>query len=160
MLPLHGLLCCKLVLLLSHWANTEREREKEAVGCSSHGWGRLELLARCTVPRGILEESPVSPTHPGFGAALRVSWRSFMNELSWALGINHRHKQALPFSKSSFVSGFCGSVYADEVMQRRVLHYVCAMHKCDITSVITILQGCDCAQTRFGDAAVLPACWP
>lgn len=134
MLPLHGLLCCKLVLLLSHWANTETEREKETVGCYSSWLGERELLACCAVPRGVLEESPASPTHQGFEVALRVRWRSFMNELSWGLGMNHRHKQAVPFSKSRFVSSFCGPVYRDEGVQRRVPHYIYATHKCDITS--------------------------
>lgn len=93
MLPLHGLLCCKLVLLLSHWANTEREREKETVGCSSSRLVQRELLARCAVPRGILEETPVSPTHQGFEVALRVRRRSFYEWAEPSLG-NESQAQA------------------------------------------------------------------
>lgn len=130
MLPLHGLLCCKLVLLLSHWANTEREREKETVGCSSSRLVQRELLARCAAPRGILEETPVSPTHQGFEVALRVRRRSFCERAEPALGMNHRHKQEGPFSKSSFVSGLCGPVYADEgapfyLCNAQMWHHLC-----------------------------------
>ena len=83
-----------------------------------------------------------------------------MNELNQALGMNHRHKQEVPFSKSSFVSGLCGPVYADEGMQRRVLRSIYAMHKCGITSVITVLQECDSAQARLWAVAGPPARWP
>lgn len=77
-------------------------------GCSSSRPGQRELLARCAVPRGSPEESPASPTHQGFEVALRVRWRSFMNELSRALGMNPRHEQAVLFSKLGFVLGSCG----------------------------------------------------
>lgn len=71
--------------------------------------GERELLAHGSVPRGILEESPASPAHQGLEVALRVRWRSFMNELSRALGMKCRRKQSVPFFffESSFVWGFC-----------------------------------------------------
>lgn len=57
--------------------------------------------------------------------------------------MNHRHKQVVYFSKSSFVSGSCGPVYADEDVPERVPRYIYAPHKCGITSVTTVLQECD-----------------
>lgn len=59
--------------------------------------GDRELLAQDSVPRGILQESPASPAHQGLEVPPRVRWRSFMNELSPALGLKGRHKQAVPF---------------------------------------------------------------
>lgn len=59
----------------------EGERESEG-GMLQLAAGERELLARCAVPRGILQESPASPTHRGFEVAPWVGWRSFMNELS------------------------------------------------------------------------------
>lgn len=114
--------------------------------------GERELLAHGSVPRGILEESPASPAHQGLEVALRVRWRSFMNELSRALGMKCRHKQSVPFFFSSpALSGV--SVCAEEDAQRKVLPYVCAVHKCGVTSVTTVLQECDSAQTRMWDKA-------
>lgn len=54
----------------------------------------------------------------------------FVNELNQALGMNHRHKQEGPFSKSSFVSGLCGPVYADEgapfyLCNAQMWHHLC-----------------------------------
>lgn len=54
--------------------------------------GDRELLAHGSVPRGILQESPASPAHQGLEVALRVRWRSFMNELSRALGMKCRQQ--------------------------------------------------------------------
>lgn len=82
-----------------------------------------------------------------------------MNELSRALGMKCRHKQAVHFYlfiffSSPALSGI--SVYAAEDTQRRVLPpYVHAVHKCGITSVKTVLQECDTAQTRIWDKAGL-----
>lgn len=83
--------------------------------------GDRELLAQGSVPRGILQESPASPAHQGLEVALRVRWRSFMNELSRALGMKCRHKQAVLFFfffSSPALSGV--SVYAEEDTQRRM----------------------------------------
>lgn len=113
--------------------------------------GDRELLAQGSVPRGILQESPASPAHQGLEVALRVRWRSFMNELSRALGMKCRHKQAvLFFFQSSFVWGFClcrrGHAEEDEERgEEGAVLYLC-VHKCGITSATAVLQECDSAQ--------------
>lgn len=59
--------------------------------------GERELLAHGSVPRGILQESPASPAHQGLEVALRVRWRSFMNELSRALGMKCRQQASCAY---------------------------------------------------------------
>lgn len=94
-------------------------------GCSSSRPGERELLAHCAVPRGGPEESPASPTHQGFEVALQVRWRSFMNELSRALGMNPRHEQAVLFSKLGFVLGSCGPLCRGGCVEEGALLYLC-----------------------------------
>lgn len=81
--------------------------------------GERELLAHGSVPRGILQESPASPAHQGLEVVLRVRWRSFMNELSRALGMKCRQQASCAYffyfffsSSSPALSGV--SVYAAE----------------------------------------------
>lgn len=129
----------------------EGERER-AGGMLQLAAGERELLARRAVPRGVLEESPTSPTHQGSEVAPPVGWRSFMNEPS--LGNESQAQASRAFFRARLLSGAPAVLFA----QRRMRGGGCPvvlMQRAKVASPLptAVLQECDSGQARLWGAA-------